>query len=317
MNLESKAQEEIFPDPQFKPTMFAWDLDNQGFYFSVTRTSDYLNEALGADFLYYYDLKTKNYTEVNLDWDWGLFYLGFQARSDGFIASLANGARPKWRRYYRKGKTYEYQDLEGKHAANLYRLVLHRTKDIAIYQFTTASTPPQWYLGRLQGHLLQPEQTLIELNSHLNNKIIAKTEVIRWVGALNEEIEGILYYPHHYQPGKRYPLILMIHSGPTGVDMDAFRESWAAYPNLMAQRGAFILRPNYHGSGGYGQKFAESIKGHYYEYELPDMIKGINYLVRKGLVDPKQVAAMGWSSGGILTVALSVWTNRIKTAGVG
>lgn len=152
MNLESKAQEEIFPDPQFKPTMFAWDLDNQGFYFSVTRTSDYLNEAPGADFLYYYDLKTKNYTEVNLDWDWGLFYLGFQARSDGFIASLANGARPKWRRYYRKGKTYEYQDLEGKHAANLYRLVLHRTKDIAIYQFTTASTPPQWYLGRLQGH---------------------------------------------------------------------------------------------------------------------------------------------------------------------
>jgi len=160
-------------------------------------------------------------------------------------------------------------------------------------------------------------RTLARPYSHLNNKIIAKTEVIRWVGALNEEIEGILYYPHHYQPGKRYPLILMIHSGPTGVDMDAFRESWAAYPNLMAQRGAFILRPNYHGSGGYGQKFAESIKGHYYEYELPDMIKGINYLVRKGLVDPKQVAAMGWSSGGILTVALSVWTNRIKTAGVG
>ena len=317
LNLETRKMEEIFPDPKFKPNMFAWDLNNQGFYFSVTRTSDYINEGPGADFLYYFDLKTRKYREINLEWKWGLFYLGFQVRPDGFVASLANGARPKWRRYYRQGQNFSYEEIKGQHAANVYRLVLHQTKDIGVYQFTTASTPPQWYWARLEKNRLQPLGQVIKLNSHLKNKNMARTEVIRWVGALDEEIEGLLYYPHDYQPGRRYPLILMIHGGPTGVDMDAFRESWAAYPNLMAQRGAFVLRPNYHGSGGYGQKFAESIKGHYYEYELPDMLKGIDYLVKKGLVDPNQVAAMGWSNGGILTVALSVWTNRIKTAGVG
>lgn len=317
MNLETRKSEELFPNPQFKPNMSAWDLNSRGFYFSVTQTSDYVHEGPGADFLYYFDLEKKEYEEIELDWDWGLFRLGFQVRPDGFIASLANGARPKWRRYVRTGVSFSHEDLDGEHTRNLYRLFPHPKKDLAVYQYTTASTPPRWYRGRLEGHRLFAEGTLFELNTHFKDKRMAETEVIRWVGALNEEIEGILYYPHRFQRGKRYPLILMIHGGPTGVDMDAFRESWAAYPNLMAQRGAFVLRPNYHGSGGYGQKFAESIKGHYYEYEIPDMLKGIDYLVRQGLVDPDKVAAMGWSNGGILTVALSAWTNRIKTAGVG
>src|SRR4030042_4207740 len=100
----------------------------------------------------------------------------------------------------------------------------------------------------------------------------------------------------------------MIHGGPTGVDMDAFSESWGAYPNLMAQRGAFVLEPNYHGSGGYGQKFAESIKGKYYEVGLPDILAGVDELIKKGWVDGDKLGTLGWSNGGILTIGLTTWT---------
>ncbi|MEZ4848569.1 MAG: prolyl oligopeptidase family serine peptidase [Bacteroidia bacterium] len=44
----------------------------------------------------------------------------------------------------------------------------------------------------------------------------------------------------------------------------------------------FILKPNYHGSSNHGQKFMESIKGHYYEYELPDILSGIDMLEKEG-----------------------------------
>jgi len=316
-NLETGSSEELFPKPDFKPVMCAWDADSRGFYFSITRTSDYINEGPGAQFLYYFDLKSRSYREVDLHWDWGLFHLGFQVRPDGFVACLANGARPKWRRYWKTRGGYRFRDLKGEHASNIFALYLHPEKDIAVYQYSTASTPPVWYRGELRRSRLIGNEPIIKLNRHLEGKKLARTEVVRWIGALDEEVEGILYYPHDYVDGGRYPLVLMIHGGPTGVDMDAFRESWAAYPNLMAQRGAFVLRVNYHGSGGYGRKFAESLKGHYYEYELEDIRKGVEHLASLGLVDPERVAALGWSNGGILTIALSVWTDMIKVAGVG
>jgi len=317
VSLTDKSSTELFNDPFFKPNLFKWAMDDKGFYFSVTRTSDKVNDMAGADFLYTYDLAGRTYTEIPLDWEWGLFYFGFLPREDGFIVSLANGATPKWRRYVKSGLSYAYKELEGKHAARLYGLALQPNGNAAVYRYSTAMEPAQWYGAALEGQALKNEKPITDLNAALKGKKIAKAEVMKWKGALDETVEGILYYPHDFKEGKKYPLVLMIHGGPTGVDMDAFSESWAAYPNLMAQRGAFVLEPNYHGSGGYGQKFAESIKGKYYELEIPDILAGVDELIKKGWVDGDKLGTLGWSNGGILTIALTTWTNRFKAAGVG
>lgn len=317
ISLADKSSTEVFNDPFFKPNLFEWAMDDKGFYFSVTRTSDKVNDMAGADFLYYYSLAGRSYTEIPLDWEWGLFYFGFVPREDGFVACLANGATPKWRRYVKSGATYSYKELEGTHAARLYGLVLQEKGNAALYRYSTAMSPAQWYAASLDGNVLKNEKQVTELNATFKARKLAKAEVVKWKGALDETVEGILFYPHDFKEGKKYPLVLMIHGGPTGVDMDAFDDSWAYYPNLMAQRGAFVLEPNYHGSGGYGQKFAESIKGRYYELEIPDIMNGIDELIKKGWVDPERVGTMGWSNGGILTIALTTWTNRFKAAGVG
>jgi len=317
IKLQDKSSQELFPDAFFKPTEIYWDLNSQGFYFSVLRTSDPVNETAGAEFLYYYDLKTSKFQEVNLHWEGGLMGLGFIVRNDGFITSLANGAVPRWRRYYREENHFNFEELEGQPYPHVFNLILQENGERMVYSYTTASVPIQWSYGRLGKNKLVTEKQFTELNTHLKNKKMARTEVIRWKGALDEEVEGILYYPQDYQPGKKYPLFLNIHGGPTGIDMDAFEESYAYYPNILSQKGCFVLRPNYHGSIGYGQKFVESIKGHYYEYEIEDMLKGIDYLVSKGLVDPEQLGTMGWSNGGILSIGLAVWTSRFKVAGIG
>jgi len=317
VRLQDKSSQEIFPEKFFKPSDIYWELNSQGFYFTVVRTVDPVNETSGAKFLYYYDLKTGQHQEINLNWDWGLMDEGFMVREDGFIASLASGAIPKWRRYYRKEKEFSFQELEGQHYPHVYGLVMQQKGNRLVYFYTTASVPGQWFSGRLEANRILTENQLGELNSNLKGKKLAKTEVIKWKGALEEEVEGILYYPHDYQPGLKYPLFLNIHGGPMGIDLDAFEESYAYYPNLLAQKGCFVLMPNYHGSDGYGQKFAESIRGHYYEYEIEDMLKGIDYLVAKGLVDSEKLGTMGWSNGGILSIGLAVWTDKFKVAGVG
>ncbi len=317
IKLEDKDSREIFPEDFFKPDGIFWDKNNQGFYFSVMKTSDPVNETAGADFLYYYDLKTNGYREINLNWEAGLMEPYLLVKNDGFLAPLAAGARPKWRRYYRQAEEFNFEEIEGKHYPHIYSLTGQENGDWIVYNHTTASKPGEWYFGHLEKNKLVVDRSLIELNLNFKSKKIARTEVIKWKGALDEEIEGVLYYPHDYQPGKKYPLFLNIHGGPTGIDMDEFEESYAYYPNLLAQKGCFVLKPNYHGSNGYGQKFAESIRGHYYDYPLEDMVKGIDYLISRGMVDSDRLGTMGWSNGGILSIALLVWTDRFKVGGIG
>jgi dienelactone hydrolase len=131
-------------------------------------------------------------------------------------------------------------------------------------------------------------------------------------------VEGILFYPQNYEAGKKYPLVVMIHGGPLGADLDLWDNDYAYPVNLYTQRGALVLRPNYHGSSNYGLKWAESIGGgKYYDLEVPDIEKGVDALRARGLVDPERLAAMGWSNGAILTIALTVHTTRYKVASAG
>jgi dienelactone hydrolase len=112
--------------------------------------------------------------------------------------------------------------------------------------------------------------------------------------------------------------MVMIHGGPFGVDLDAYDESWAYPAHLMAQRGAFVFKPNYHGSSNYGLKFAESLAGgKYYDLPVSDIEAGVDALIARGLVDADRVATMGWSNGAILSAALLTRNPRYKAAALG
>jgi dienelactone hydrolase len=179
---------------------------------------------------------------------------------------------------------------------------------------------PQIYRAQLDGTKMVSPVQLTKLNEGLvKGRIFAKTEVIRWKGANGDEVEGILYYPTNYEAGKKYPLITAIHGGPTGHDSDSWDDNWAYPTNLLTQRGAFVLRPNYHGSGNYGLKWVESICcGKYYDLETPDINAGVDYLIAKGFVDPDKIATLGWSNGSILSISLiTTYPERYKVASVG
>jgi len=80
-----------------------------------------------------------------------------------------------------------------------------------------------------------------------------------------------------------------------------------------------VLKVNYHGSSNYGLEWVESIKGHYYDYEVPDILTGIDTLIQRGLVDPDRLGIMGWSNGSILAIEVCLRDDRFKVlcAGAG
>jgi poly(3-hydroxybutyrate) depolymerase len=187
-----------------------------------------------------------------------------------------------------------------------------------LYAHSTASSPTQWYHAQLAGSQLVPLKSIAACNEHLERRRKARTQVVRWKGALGEEVEGLLSYPHTYRPGTKAPLVVQIHGGPASANHDAWEERWAYATNLLCQRGAFVLKLNYHGSSHYGLKWLESISdGRYCEPELEDIEKGVDHFIAQGLVDPARLGLQGWSNGAILTNALITRTNRYKAAVAG
>jgi dipeptidyl aminopeptidase/acylaminoacyl peptidase len=319
-DLETGERKQILDDPHLDLEYVRWDRDGGGFYAIVAFSPDprYLTTTISE--LYRYDLANGEPVKVDLDWENGLAFLGqtFDVTPDGFVTLLADGARPKAARYVRGEDGWQRAWLEGEHAGHLFGVRMGADGETLLYEYTTASVPHQWYRARLEGARVEEPMQLTQVNAHLEGKTFARAEVVHWSGALDEEVEGILCYPHDYEPGRRYPLVVMIHGGPAWADFDSWRDSLSSPQNLINQRGAFVLRPNYHGSAFYGLDWVTSIaNGKYYDLEVPDIERGVDALIDKGLVDPDRLGVMGWSNGGILTIALTVETTRYKAASAG
>jgi dipeptidyl aminopeptidase/acylaminoacyl peptidase len=144
---------------------------------------------------------------------------------------------------------------------------------------------------------------------------LPRQERFAWKGADGVGVEGVLFYPLGYERGRRYPLVVQLHGGPS--DSDKF--GWGPgvivnYVPVLSGMGYFVLRPNYRGSTGYGDAFLRDVVGRYFRNMHLDVLAGVDALVSRGLADPDRLGLMGWSAGGHLTNKLVTFTNRFKAA---
>jgi dipeptidyl aminopeptidase/acylaminoacyl peptidase len=322
-NLTDGSEKQIFTEGRIRPYGFEWLPDSSGFYAWAPYSTDSRFLTASIILLHYYDLSAGKGFPVGLDWENGIGS-DLAATQDGFIVGLAAGHRFETARYTRQnsGDSWAWKriPLDGENIKNIQNFEVSADGKTIVYRSSTASTMPQLFRAKIQDNKLEGTFQVTHLNRSLEkSRTFSKSEVVHWKGANGEEVEGILRYPENYQPGKKYPLITAIHGGPAGADLDAWKDSWAYPYQLLAQRGAFILSPNYHGSDNYGLKWVESICcGNYYDLETPDINNGVDSLIEKGLIDPDKIATMGWSNGSILSTSLiTTYPSRYKVASVG
>jgi dipeptidyl aminopeptidase/acylaminoacyl peptidase len=318
IDLASGARTQVFANERIQPRDVTWARDNSGFYVVAPYSDDPRFLVATVERTYFYDLSAGKSSAVNLDWDRGLAR-SLEATNDGFIALLADGVYTKPVRFTRHGGTWSRKSISSEEEKHYFSFVLGEDGKTLIYDRSTASVPTQFFRAKLDGTKITSPLQITNLNPGFKNKPIAKSEVLQWKGANDDDVEGVLFYPDDYQAGKAYPLIVTTHGGPASADLDQWTERWAYAPNLMTQKGAFVLKTNYHGSTGYGLKFVEAICcGKYYDLEIPDIERGVDNLIAKGLVDPDQIGAAGWSNGSILSIQLTVTNpDRYKAAVVG
>jgi dipeptidyl aminopeptidase/acylaminoacyl peptidase len=158
---------------------------------------------------------------------------------------------------------------------------------------------------------------LTDVASQWKDFQLTTREVIQWKSSDGTLIEGILIKPAEYDPSRKYPLLVVIHGGPTGVDTPVMSADRYYPVELFAAKGALILKPNYRGSAGYGAKFRALNVRNLGVGDYQDVLAGVDSLIAKGMVDKDRVASMGWSEGGYISAFITCYSDRFKAVSVG
>ena len=158
---------------------------------------------------------------------------------------------------------------------------------------------------------------LTSMTDQLKPFIVASREVISWKSQDGTTIEGVLIKPANFDATRKYPLLCVIHGGPTGIDRPTLLDTRYYPTDIWAARGALILKVNYRGSAGYGEKFRKLNERNLGVGDAWDVLSGIDHLISKGWVDPQKVGCMGWSQGGYISAFLTTSSNRFSAISVG
>jgi dipeptidyl aminopeptidase/acylaminoacyl peptidase len=198
---------------------------------------------------------------------------------------------------------------------------MSRTGDSVTFILANASSYPEVYAGSMAAaSMTQSIKKLTDLGAQTRQWPLTFPSVMSWKSQDGTTIEGVLHAPPGGMvTGRKYPLLVVIHGGPTGVSRPVPYSSASTYPiDVWVNRGAIVLEPNYRGSAGYGEKFRSLNVRNLGVGDAWDVLSGIDALIAQGRVDPNQVGVMGWSQGGYISAFLTTHDSaRFKAVSVG
>ncbi|MFT3771635.1 MAG: DPP IV N-terminal domain-containing protein [Minicystis sp.] len=137
-------------------------------------------------------------------------------------------------------------------------------------------------------------------------------EIIKARGPSGDTLYGALLKPRTIDPGRRYPVVVMIYGGP---GFQTVLDAWQPYLawNHLADRGVVVFQLDNRGTPGRGVAFEHALYDHIDDIEIQDQIAGLDEISKLPFVDGTRVGIHGGSYGGSMTlVALLKAPDRFK-----
>src|SRR4029077_7275537 len=115
---------------------------------------------------------------------------------------------------------------------------------------------------------------LTNFNQSIAALKLGEAEKLEWEGPDSFHEDGVVIYPPDFDKEKKYPLVLVIHGGPTAASITGF----TFFPQLLAPRGYIVFSPNYRGSDNLGNAYQRAIFNDAGDGPGRDVIAGIDAL---------------------------------------
>ncbi len=101
--------------------------------------------------------------------------------------------------------------------------------------------------------------------------------------------QGWLMLPKDFDPGKKYPMIVLVHGGPSSAELSRWAGSNGLSATAFSALGYFVLQPNPRGSFGQGEEFTQANRKDFGYGDLRDILAGVDTVLAKYPVDPNRV----------------------------
>lgn len=242
-----------------------------------------------------YSIANKSTSTVDIEWDRSLSNIVWAKNGKGFYSSVDDAATRR-----------------------LYYIDAHNGKTKAITKETNYGTPSilsnRYLVSTNESFLYPPRIVKVAIRNgettrldSFNDDVLAKVEMgtyesVTYQGADGKDIQMWVHYPPGFDKTKKYPLFLLIHGGPHNAISNGFHFRWNA--QTFAAPGYVSAWPNFHGSSGFGQEFADSINPDWKTKPLADVMAATDWFMQKEWIDSDRMVAGGASYGGYLSSIL-------------
>lgn len=154
--------------------------------------------------------------------------------------------------------------------------------------------------------------------SHSNanaRRLYGKAVSLQWKSD-GMDVQGWLVYPLDFDAKKTYPMVTMIHGGPSAQAVPGFGNRNVS---ALCSAGYFVFMPNPRGSFGQGEAFTRANIKDFGYGDWRDDLSGVDAAIKAAPIDSNRLGLMGWSYGGYMAMWAETQTNHFKAlvAGAG
>ena len=119
----------------------------------------------------------------------------------------------------------------------------------------------------------------------------------RWVATTDGKKELCwVVYPPHFDPSKKYPVLLFCEGGPQSPVSQFWSYRWNL--QIMAANDYIVIAPNRRGLPGFGMEWLEEISGDYSGQCMQDYLSAIDDICKEPYADKDRLGCVGASFGG-------------------
>lgn len=169
-----------------------------------------------------------------------------------------------------------------------------------IDSYSSANTPLKVELRSAKNKLVKVFEDNVQVQKYLATHFYAPRELFSFNTSDGQKLDGYILKPEHFDPQKKYPLLLNIYGGPSSqfVLNEFGTDSFEQY---LAQKGYVIVNVNNRGTTGYGRDFQKSIYRNLGKYQSYDFVETAKYMSAFPWIDANKIAIKGRSYGGFIS----------------